>query len=132
MKNWGLSFKVENSKYAILRATGVGLLGQVPQHVYSALVQGRYLLAILMEMLTAFGAVELAFTDAENCNFPPDWSNLYYPINAAFSRYDGLQFFRITPLGAYLLGLQPDYSPNLSTRRLRHSPGAPRPKNSGA
>jgi hypothetical protein len=101
-----------------MRATGIGMLNQLSPNVYSSLVQGRYLLVALMEMLPAFGAIELAFTDPETSNFPPDWSDLYYPINAAFSRYDGLQFFRITPLGAYLLGMQPVYSPNLSTQRM--------------
>ena len=28
-----------------------------------------------------------------------------------FSRYDGLMFFRITPLGAYALGMASDYTP---------------------
>ncbi len=118
MKNWGLNFKVENSKFSVMRATGIGMLNQLSPNVYSSLVQGRYLLVTLMEMLPAFGAVELAFTDPEISNFPPDWSDLYYPINAAFSRYDGLQFFRLTSLGAYLLGLQPMYKPNLSTERM--------------
>jgi len=118
MKIWGLFFKVENGKFSGMRATGVGMLNQVPPHVYSALAQGRYLLAILMEMLSAFGAVEMAFTMPEISNFPPDWSTTYYPLHDAFSRYDGLQFFRITPLGAYLLGLQPTYSPDGSTKRI--------------
>ena len=132
MKNWGLSFKVENSKYAILRATGVGLLGQVPQHVYSALVQGRYLLAILMEMLTAFGAVELAFTDAENCNFPPDWSSLYYSIQYCFQPLRRVAILPHHPIGSLLAGLAAHIQPQPLYQAITHSPGAPRPKNSGA
>jgi len=118
LKVWGLNFQVEASKYSVMRATNIGSLNSVTPHMYISLVQGRYLLVILMEMLSAFGVLDLAFTTPDLCNFPPDWERNDFRMHEAFSRYDGLQLIRLTPLGAFLLGIQSDYTPNLSTERI--------------
>jgi hypothetical protein len=117
-KNWGLNFQVEVGKHSTMRATGFGQLAALSPHIYISLVQGRYVLVILMEMLSAFGALDLAFTAPAICNFPPDHDFGYYGMNDAFSRYDGLQMIRLTPLGAFLLGMQPMYTPVVSTDRI--------------
>ncbi|NOZ48753.1 MAG: hypothetical protein GXP37_01740 [Chloroflexi bacterium] len=73
--------------------------------------QGAYVLIILMELLGSIGALELAYTEPQHA--PPlletpteNWQRPAQP----YSRYDGLTYFRINPLGAYLFGQTHRYS----------------------
>lgn len=72
-----------------------------------ALVNGLYINAVLWEYLAVIGAIDIAYV-------PPDEVKLaaqpYSDYDAEyFSRYDGLLFFRINPLGAFLFGQAGDY-----------------------
>ena len=66
------------------------------------LVNGLYVNAVLWETLATLGALDILFVAPDDADFPAitytDTEGDYY------SRYDGLKYFRITPLGAYLLG----------------------------
>ncbi len=82
--------------------------------------QGAYVLVILMETLGSLGALELAYTEPQHA--PPlletpteSWQRPVHP----YSRYDGLTYFRINPLGAYLFGQTSRYNlPNIITRPI--------------
>ncbi|MCC6166763.1 MAG: hypothetical protein IT329_05995 [Caldilineaceae bacterium] len=71
------------------------------------LVNGLYINAVLWEYLAVIGALDIAY-------LPPGEVELAVALYADFeeeyySRYDGLLFFRINPLGAYLFGQAGDY-----------------------
>ncbi len=71
------------------------------------LVNGLYINAVLWEYLATIGALDLAY-------LPPGEADIeaapYYGHDGPyFSRYDGLFYFRINPLGAYLFGQAGDY-----------------------
>jgi hypothetical protein len=117
LKFWGYNYRIEEGKFSTLRATHLGSMISVSPHVYISAVQGRYLLVVLMEMLSAFGMIDLAFTAQEACTFPPNWDRIGYMIREPFSRYDGLQLVRLTPLGAFLLGKQTEYVPGVFAER---------------
>ena len=82
-----------------------------------SVIQGRYVLVYLFEYLATLGMIDVAY-------LPPYYirddfkemqcaEDLYF-----FSRYDGLLFFRINPLGSYCLGLSEEYQPPKSNRSL--------------
>lgn len=70
------------------------------------LTTGLYINTILMEYLAAIGAVDVVYTYPENETFPGQAFNYDELI---YSRYDGLLYFRINPLGAYLFGQADGY-----------------------
>jgi hypothetical protein len=73
-------------------------------------LQGRYLAAVLFEYAATLGMVDVAFVDPSGAR--NDYGSLWGTDDLAFlSRYDGLREFRITPLGAYVLGLTDAYQP---------------------
>ncbi|MBI4583704.1 MAG: hypothetical protein HY717_06750 [Planctomycetes bacterium] len=86
-----------------------GSLGYSGSHEWSIL-QGRYVLCILFEYAAAFGLIDLAY-------IPPaglrnDYRKLWGTDNLSFlSRYDGLLYFRLNPLGAYCLEVADSYTP---------------------
>jgi hypothetical protein len=86
-----------------------GSLGHDGYHGW-AILQLRYLLCILFEYAAAVGIIDVAYiepTEARN-----DFGGLWGIDDLQFlSRYDGLIYFRLTPLGAYCLGLSDDYTP---------------------
>ena len=74
-------------------------------------VQGAYVLNILWETFGSLGALELAYTEPQHApaflETPTEsWQRPIHP----FSRYDGLTYFRINTLGAYLFGHTQRYS----------------------
>lgn len=63
----------------------------------------RYLLCFLFEYAATLGLVDVAFTAPRNARL--DWVSRWGGDDLEFlSRYDGLKFFRVNPLGAYCLG----------------------------
>ena len=70
------------------------------------LTRGLYINTILMEYLAAIGAIDIIYTYPENGTFP---GNAYMYDDDSYSRYDGLLYFRINPLGAYLFGQADEY-----------------------
>ena len=75
---------------------------------YSApwdIMEGRYLRCFLVEYAATLGLIDVVM-------IPPDTDSTYYDDFGdmeCLSRYDGLQLFRLTALGAYVLGLTDDY-----------------------
>lgn len=78
------------------------------------IVDHRYLLCLLLEYVATLGAIDVAITLPFDARFEPS-----APIVAenlpALSRYDGLQYLRITPLGAAWLGLETSRSATAGT-----------------
>jgi hypothetical protein len=74
------------------------------------ILQFRYLLSLLMEYASTLGLIDIAFIPPSGAR--SDYGGLWGTDDLPFfSRYDGLLFFRLNPLGAYVLGLKDSYSP---------------------
>jgi hypothetical protein len=73
------------------------------------LTRGLYINAILWEYLGSIGALDLLYLHPEDADFPAE--AYYHEDEVYYSRYDGLKYFRINRLGAYLFGQAGAYSP---------------------
>ena len=74
------------------------------------ILQERYILALLFEYAATLGMVDVAYVDPAGAR--DDYDGMWGSDDLAFlSRYDGLYEFRLTPLGAYILGLEDTYQP---------------------
>ncbi len=71
----------------------------------------RYFLCLLFEYAATLGLVDVAFTDpcGARLDFTWRWGADYVSF---LSRYDGLEFIRLNPLGAYCLGKTRRYKPS--------------------
>ena len=76
------------------------------------ILEARYILCFLFEYVSTLGLVDVAYIHPEDgvFNFQKDVDLDYY-YGGCLSRYDGLTYFRLTPLGAYFLGLSERYTP---------------------
>jgi Helicase conserved C-terminal domain len=74
---------------------------------YWDLVVGTYLRAVLWEYVGTLGLIDIAYTYPEDS--VRDVGRLYGFDEEYVSRYDGLLGIRLTPLGAYVLGLTDEY-----------------------
>jgi hypothetical protein len=108
MRSEGLEFDVAHDPWRLyVLDSNYGTLG------YSSgdfrILQGRYILVYLFEYLATLGLVDIAFV-------PPyyvrqDYSDLWGTDELFFfSRYDGLLYVRLNPLGAYCLDLTGEYT----------------------
>lgn len=100
-----------------------GSLGYDGFHNWEIL-QLRYLLCFLFEYAAPLGIIDVAYIEPDEAR--DDYGNLWGTDDLQFlSRYDGLIYFRLTPLGAYCLGLSEDYvaAPIQSSVRLSVLPG---------
>ncbi len=86
-----------------------GSLGYEGYHSF-AILQGRYIMALLWEYAATLGMLDIAHVgpDGARKDFYELWGADYL---SSLSRYDGLKYFRITPLGAYCLGMAESYTP---------------------
>jgi hypothetical protein len=68
----------------------------------------RYLLSLLLEYAATLGMIDVALIPPAGArrDFRELWGTDELPF---FSRYDGLMYFRLTPLGAYCLDVETDY-----------------------
>ena len=74
------------------------------------ILQERYILAVLFEYAATLGMVDVAYVDPAGAR--NDFSELWGAEELMFlSCYDGLIEFRLTPLGAYILGIEAAYHP---------------------
>jgi hypothetical protein len=72
------------------------------------ILQERYLLCLLFEYAAPLGLIDIAYEDPGGARM--DYGGLWGSEDLVFlSRYDGLRYFRVTPLGAYLLGIAESY-----------------------
>ena len=73
-------------------------------------VQGRYVLCFLFEYAATLGLIDIAYENPEGAR--PDYTEQWGADELVFlSRYDGLKYFRLNPLGAYCLDLASAYVP---------------------
>lgn len=92
-----------------------GSLGYDGYHSFSIL-QGRYIMVLLMEYAATLGMVDIAYIKPEGAR--NDYHHMWGAEDIDYlSRYDGLKYFRVTPLGAYCLGLAESYTPAPIARR---------------
>ncbi len=107
IKIWHFDFEVENSFYPNLYI-GHPEYGLLHNDAYWTLVKGLYINAVLWETLGTIGALDLLYIDPEEATL--DVNIPYYDDNMfSYSLYDGLKYFRINNLGAYLLGHTGEY-----------------------
>lgn len=86
-----------------------GSLGYDGFHEWEIL-QGRYILCFLFEYAATLGIVDVAYDSPVDAR--DDFGDLWGTDGLMFlSRYDGLREFRLTPLGAYCLGITAEYTP---------------------
>ncbi len=71
----------------------------------------RYLRCFLVEYAATLGLIDVVMAPPEGGGDDDDDRGYYDGINEldCLSRYDGLRFFRLTPLGEYALGLTDNY-----------------------
>ncbi len=68
----------------------------------------RYIFSLLLEYAATLGIIDVALIPPAGAR--DDYHKLWGTDELAFfSRYDGLMYFRITPLGAYCLDVESDY-----------------------
>ncbi|MGA7236348.1 MAG: hypothetical protein WBY44_11755 [Bryobacteraceae bacterium] len=77
---------------------------------YEGFLDRGYLLSVLLEYAATLGMIDVALIPPAGAR--RDFRNMWGTDELAFfSRYDGLMYFRLTPLGAYCLGVESDYQP---------------------
>jgi hypothetical protein len=106
IKVWHFDFDVEDTYYSNLYVgyKEYGFYG----HTYWTVVKGLYVNAVLWEYLGSIGALDLLYIHPEDADLQTE--HLYHDYEY-LSLYDGLCYFRINNLGAYLLGQASEYAP---------------------
>ena len=114
MKASGMNFSITRDPATLyIFDSYYGSLGQGGYSEWNIL-QERYLRCLLFEYAATLGMIDVAYTHPVGaCS---DYLNMWAGEGLKFlSRYDGLDFFRLTPLGAYCLGVaetcEPAFSP---------------------
>lgn len=118
LKIWHFDFEVETGYYSNLYI-GSADYGTLHGETYWHVVKGLYVNAVLFEYLGSIGALDLLYTQPEDSNLEIH-SELYYD-DLYLSVYDGLSYFRINHLGAYLLGQAGEYIPAIPLDRALFS-----------
>lgn len=86
-----------------------GSLGYEDAHAWEQL-QGRFVLAFLFEYAATLGLLDVAYVPPQAAR-GDYWNRWGVDDLSCFSRYDGLLFLRVNPLGAWCLGLADEYRP---------------------
>lgn len=98
---------VEEQEYGSLGYEGFGKW---------SILQGRYALCLLFEYAATLGVIDVAYVPPEGAR--QDFRDLWGADDLDFfSRYDGLLYIRLTPLGAHCMGLTDKYVPTQVTAR---------------
>lgn len=108
IKLQGHNFVVEPGGRVSIQVAGFGLLDAASEYTRWQAVNGQYILVVLMEYLASFGVIDLGCVDPKKSGYPLGSLETY--VVRPLSRYDGLKFIRLTPLGAYLLGKTHEYT----------------------
>ena len=84
--------------------------GSLGYEGYAGFLNERYVLALLLEYAATLGIIDVALILPAGArrDFRKMWGTDELPF---FSRYDGLMYFRITPLGAWCLDIESEYQP---------------------
>jgi len=111
MRAAGFDFEVTYDPWTLyITDQQYGALGYIGSHDWSIL-QGRYLLCLLFEYAATLGLIDVAYIHPFGAR--GDFSEMWGTDELQFlSRYDGLLYFRLNPLGAYCLGLTDHYAPS--------------------
>ena len=92
-----------------------GTLGYNGSHDWPIL-EGRYVLCLLFEYAATLGLIDVAYTDPRGAR--PDFTHMWGADYLEYlSRYDGLHYFRLNPLGAYCLRIADAYKPSAPPAR---------------
>lgn len=110
MQAMGETFEVTRDPWRLyITDPNYGSLGYSGYHDFEIL-QARYALCVLFEYAATLGLIDVAYIEPEYAR--PDYSSLWGTDDMMFlSRYDGLQYLRLTSLGAYCIGLTNQYTP---------------------
>lgn len=117
MRAAGLNFEVTRDPWKLYISDVVyGSLGYAGHHDWSIL-QGRYILCLLFEYISTLGMVDIAYTHPYHAKV--DFTQLWGAADELswLSQYDGLEYFRLTALGAYCLGLTEHYTAQTAIER---------------
>ena len=113
MRASGRDFEVTRDAWTLyICEPGYGSLGYDGYDGYGSweVLQARYALCMLFEYAATLGVIDVAYVSPAGArdDFRDQWGadGLEY-----LSRYDGLSHIRLTPLGAYCLGLAGEYAP---------------------
>ena len=111
MKANGHDFEVTRDPWSLYIAhVEYGSLGYAGFHDWHIL-QKRYLACLLFEYAATLGLIDVAYVEPWEAEW--DFGQLWGVDDLDFlSRYDGLRFFRLNPLGAFCLGLADTYQPS--------------------
>lgn len=109
MRASGSSFDIVNAAYDLYTVNpGDGTLWVEGRTTWEIL-QDRYMLCLFFEYLATLGIIDVAYVDPIDAR--RNFDALYHSKAMPFlSRYDGLQYFRINPLGAFCLGITETYN----------------------
>jgi hypothetical protein len=110
MQAGSFNFEVTRDSWPLYIADAhYGSLGSQGYHDWHIL-QDRYLLCLLFEYAATLGLIDVAYIDPHRARL--DFRNLWGTDDLDFlSRYDGLLYFRLNPLGAFCLELSANYVP---------------------
>jgi len=122
-----LGFEVTRDPWKLFIAERqYGSLGYAGSHDWN-LLQHRYILVLLFEVAATLGLLDVAYTDPTEAHGGlDDFRDLWGADELTFlSRYDGLRYFRVNALGAFVLGSCDSYQPPtpLCAVSLRILPG---------
>ena len=110
----GLDFAVSQDPWALYVGDTECRLSD-PEVETWPILQGRYILCLLLEYAATAGLVDIATISP--IDVPGDYGALWAAEDLDFlSRYDGLVAIRINALGAYCLGIATEYSPPARTQ----------------
>lgn len=104
---WQFDFDVENPNYESNITFGHNNYWSDASDYWRAL-KGLSINVVIWEYLAALGAVDIAYLIPADAHF----SLRGHYSEERYSQYDGLRYFRINPLGAYLLGQADEYVPS--------------------
>ncbi len=114
LKALDLDFTLARNEWKLyVSDANYGSFGYDGRHDWE-LLQGRCIMAMLFEYAATLGLVDVAYVSPEGGrdDFCDRWGA---DDLSSFSRYDGLKYIRLNPLGAWCLGVAGDYQPEAST-----------------
>lgn len=112
MQAAGHTFEITRDPWTLyISDPNYGSLGYSGYHDWEIL-QGRYTLALLFEYAATVGLVDVAYVLPARTR--RDYRQIWGTDELSYlSRYDGLLYFRVNALGAWMLALTERYEPNL-------------------
>ena len=126
LKALDLDFTVARHQWKLYHLRGPLREFRLRGHHDWQLLQGRFIMATLFEYAATLGLIDVAYVSPQygRNDFYDHWGADDF---SSLSRYDGLKFIRLNPLGAWCLGIAKDYQPqHLGPRSFLAGPAKPR------